>query len=90
MKVYLITYDLIRPETSLDYARLFELIKSYRFWAKPMESLWLIRTDDSSVAIINRLIAAVDSNDRIFVTEVSSDWAGYRMPEAVVNWLRNT
>ena len=55
MKTYLITYDLIKPENSVDYTRLFANIKSHIFWAKPMASVWLIKTNRTRKEIMRLL-----------------------------------
>ncbi|MDO8183357.1 MAG: hypothetical protein Q7T49_00005 [bacterium] len=88
MKTYLITYDLIRPESSPDYTRLFNYIKSHISWAKPMASTWIIKTDMEAVDIVNQIRTVTDSNDKILVIEVTSDWASFNNPNDVVEWMR--
>lgn len=89
MKTYLISYDLIRPETSSNYINLINAIKSFGHWAKPLESLWLIKTDLTSVQVTTTLTKHIDSNDKILVIEVTNDWAALRLADAVVKWMQS-
>lgn len=88
MKTYLISYDLIRPETSLGYTNLINAIKSFGPWAKPLESLWLIKSDLTSLQIVNNLSKYTDNNDKLLVIEVTNDWTSLRLPDAVVKWMQ--
>ncbi|KKU50097.1 MAG: hypothetical protein UY47_C0004G0044 [Parcubacteria group bacterium GW2011_GWB1_49_7] len=89
MKTYLITYDLIKPETSADYTRLFANIKSHISWAKPMASVWLIKTNRSKKEIMRLLRSAADSNDKFLVIEVTNDWISFNLSDAVVAWMKS-
>ncbi len=88
MKIYLITYDLIKPETSADYVKLFANIKSHISWAKPMKSVWFIKTNRTRAEVMKLLRSATDSNDKILVIEVTGDWIAVNLPPAVVNWMK--
>lgn len=88
MKTYLISYDLIRPETLSDYIRLFNTIKSARFWAKPLLSVWLVKTTLSSAQIRDELRKVIDANDKILVIEVTNSWASYNLPKEVTEWMQ--
>lgn len=88
MKTYLISYDLIRPETSSDYINLINAIKSAGHWAKPLESLWLIKSDLTSVQIRDALMRFIDNNDKLLVIEVTNDWASFWLTAAVVKWMQ--
>ena len=88
MKSYLITYDLIKPETSSDYERLFSNIKSHLSWAKPMRSVWFIRTNRSRDEVMRLLRLAGDKNDKFLVIEVTRDWIAFGLPVNVVSWMR--
>jgi hypothetical protein len=69
----IITYDLRKP--GQDYEDLISAIKKYYQWAKITESSWLINTDDSCVMIRDNLNQYLDSNDRIFVGNLSGEAA---------------
>lgn len=88
MKTYLISYDLIKPESSPDYARLISMIKSSKYWAKPLESVWLIKTGLSSNEVALKLKEVVDSNDKFLVIEITNDWTSLNLSQEVINWMR--
>ncbi|KKQ91293.1 MAG: hypothetical protein UT17_C0012G0003 [Candidatus Woesebacteria bacterium GW2011_GWB1_39_10] len=88
MKTYLISYDLIKPETSPEYTRLINLIKTAKFWAKPLESVWLIKSPLGSMEILNQLRTAMDSNDKILVIEITNNWASLNLPQQVTEWMK--
>ena len=88
MKTYLISYDLIKPETLPEYIRLFNTIKSAKFWAKPLRSMWLVKTTLSSAQIRDELRKATDTNDKILVIEVTNDWASYNLPKEITDWMQ--
>lgn len=88
MKTYLISYDLIRPESSPEYTRLINLIKTSTFWAKPLESVWLVKTSLSSMEILKQLQAVTDANDKILVIGVDNDWASFNLLKDVTDWMK--
>lgn len=88
MKTYLVSYDLIRPESSPEYTRLINLIKTATNWAKPLESVWFIKTDLSSMDIVNKLRAVIDANDKLLVIEVTNDWTSFNVSKDVAEWMR--
>ena len=88
MKTYLISYDLIKPETLPEYQRLFLAIKSFEYWAKLLRSVWLIKTSKDKNNIINILMANSDSNDKFIVIEVTNDWIAYNLNPVIINWMR--
>lgn len=89
MSVYLISYDLGSPETSADYEKLIDHIKSFEDWCKPEYSLWLIRTGKSVSTVRDELKELVDGNDRILVVNVTnSTWTSYQLPGKVTEWMK--
>lgn len=73
MSSKIIEYDLQQPGT--DYNALYKAIKEYGVWAHVTESTWIIKTDESCVAVRNKLIKLMDENDRLFVGELSGEAA---------------
>lgn len=65
----IVSYDLCND--SKDYAKLYELLKSYSQWAKITESTWFISTDKSCVEVRDEINSVTDSDDRIFVAELT-------------------
>lgn len=89
MKTYLISYDLIRPESSPEYTRLINLIKTATTWAKPLESLWLIKSNLASAEIMNQLRTVIDANDKILIIEVTNDWISLNLAKEVIDWMKS-
>ncbi len=89
-KVFLISYDLNKGETSSEYQRLIKEIKSFGTWAKPLESTWFVVSDSTTSSIRDHLTQFIDSNDEILVMDVSDDdWACKGLNNDVVQWMKN-
>jgi len=89
MNTYLISYDLRVPETSEDYKKLIDHIKSYPSWAKPLYSVWLIKTDKTTAQVRDEIKNKTDANDRTLVLDVTGkSWASVGLPQEVVNWMK--
>lgn len=89
MKTYLISYDLGIPESSADYEKIIEYIKSLGTWARPLKSQWFVVSGKSASTITDDLMALTDSNDEILVIDVTSDyWVTARISDEVTNWMK--
>jgi CRISPR associated protein Cas2 len=72
MTKFLVTYDLVgTSETSDEYKRLIEKIKSYGTWGKVQKSVWLLKSSKSSASVRDDLLKAMDSDDRLLVIQVT-------------------
>jgi hypothetical protein len=72
MARYLVTYDLVgTSETSQDYDRLIEAIKSYGTWGKVQKSVFLIKSSRSAQEVFSHLWQYMDADDRLLVIEVT-------------------
>lgn len=90
MNALLISYDLGVPETSEDYKRLIAYLEGYDSWAKPLYSVWIIKTAKTSGTVRDEIKAIVDSNDKVLVVNVSGDgWASYNLPTKVTEWMKS-
>jgi hypothetical protein len=88
MKTHIISYDLGVPETSEDYKKLIACIKSLGGWAKPLYSVWFIKSDKTTLQIRDQIIKETDANDKLLVIEVTnSDWATSGLSKDVTNWM---
>lgn len=65
----IITYVLNKPEK--EYEDFIKVIKGYRISLKITEFTWFVSTPDSCISIMNTLKKHVDSNDRVFVAELT-------------------
>ena len=88
MKTYLVSYDLVGNETITDYKKLIEMIKTSTYWAKPLKSVWLIKTTLSAAEIRNKLKTVTDNNDKILVIEITNNWASYNLSKDVTDWMQ--
>ena len=75
MSSKIIEYDLRQPGRNYDV--LYEAIKSYGTWAHITESTWFIKTDATCVQVRDKLLSVMDTNDRLFVGELSGAAAWY-------------
>lgn len=69
MSSKIVEYDLRQP--GRDYDALYNAIKGYGTWAHVTESTWFIKTDETCVQVRDNLMELIDSNDRLFVGELS-------------------
>lgn len=69
MSSMIIEYDLCSP--GRNYDGLYEAIKGYSEWAHITESTWFIKSDNSCSQVRDALLSNMDSNDRIFIGELS-------------------
>ena len=88
MKTYLISYDLVQNAPLQEYENLINAIKAYQIWAKPLESVWLIKTEQTASEIMNYLLKFVTTKDRILVVRVTPDWMSYGLPLQVTDWMK--
>ncbi|MCC5853706.1 MAG: hypothetical protein JJU30_12765 [Alkalimonas sp.] len=85
MKVYQINYDL---RNQRNYQDLIIKIKSYGNWAKPLESCWLIVTEQSATQIRDTLASVMDNDDGLLVTRLQSEAAWRHLGSNLNSWLK--
>jgi hypothetical protein len=72
MAKYLVIYDLVgSSETSQDYKRLIDKIQTYDDWGNIQRSAWMVKSSKSAPEVRDELFAYMDSNDRLFVLELT-------------------
>lgn len=86
MKVYQIDYDL---RNRRNYQSLYERIKSYPFWCRPLESTWVVSTESSAVQVRNYLKGALDQDDGILVTRLEGEAAWDNVGLKVGSYLKD-
>ncbi|HPW34554.1 MAG TPA: CRISPR-associated protein Cas2 [Candidatus Paceibacterota bacterium] len=90
MKTFLISYDLGVPETHSDYVLLSNHIKSfYSSWARPVKSVWILKSEKDTVQIRDEIKSVLDSNDKLIVVEMSGDWGTYNISKEITDWMKN-
>lgn len=88
-KFYVISYDLKTP--GRDYSSLYDAIKSYQEWQHPLESTWIIYTEDSADSISSSLRANgnMDNSDLLFVCALNiNDRQGW-LAKSVWAWMKD-
>lgn len=90
MKTFLISYDLGVPETHSSYIALSNYLKSlYSSWARPVKSVWIIKSNKNAEQIRDEIKATLDYNDRLIVVEMSENWGTYNVSKEVTDWMKN-
>ncbi len=90
MKTFLISYDLGAPETHIDYSHLSQHIKNiFRLWAKPLKSVWIVKSEKTVSQIRDELKTMLDHNDKLIVVELSATWGTYNISKEVTDWMKN-
>lgn len=89
MNTILISYDLRAP--GKDYTNLSKHLESYGNWARPLESVWLIRTPSTAVQVRDAALKHVDQNDKIFVVDVTGRHSAWEhLTNEVEKWIGST
>jgi len=71
MKTHIIvSYDLMAP--GQHYKKVADAIKSLGEWTKVLESLWYVCTERTLEDATAAIWTSMDSNDKLFVTEISN------------------
>ncbi|MFX2611334.1 hypothetical protein [Enterobacter mori] len=86
MPAYQISYDLRKQK---DYAPLIERIKSYGTWCHPLESTWILVTEQTATQVRDYLKAVMDNDDGLLVTGLRGDGAWYGLSDKISQWLKN-
>lgn len=85
MPVYLISYDLKFPLR--DYQKVHLAIKALGSHIKPLESVWLVDTMLTSIQIRDRLVNAVDFNDKLIVIPLRPGASAKKLDPTDWNWI---
>lgn len=88
MSIKFVSYDLHKP--GQDYSSLIKAIKAYPTKTQINKSDWILYTSDSCKTIRDNLKKYIDSNDTLFVAELSEKpgwWASYNLNKSAVAWL---
>lgn len=75
--VYNISYDLHSPDQKYDKLKKLIIAVSGDRWSKPLESCYIIKSTKSAEEIYKFLSPALDPDDRILITEITSKYYGF-------------
>lgn len=86
MAVYQISYDLRKQK---DYSSLIERIKSYGTWCHPLESTWIVVTNQTAVQVRDYLKVVMDNDDGLLVARLQGEAAWFGLSHEVAQWIKN-
>lgn len=78
--VFIVSYDLNRP--GQNYEGLLEEIRRSPGWLHPMQSTWLIYTNESAQQLSDRLLKYIDGSDRLILMPASKPVLGWLTQES--------
>lgn len=87
MKSYLVSYDLIGPNR--DYEKVADVLRTYGYRSRPLESVWLIKTSKTAVEVRNHIKTALDSNDKLLVTKLTGEAAWKNLSDKTGAWIKD-
>ncbi len=77
------------PETHADYTALSAYLKKlYSSWARPVKSVWIIKSSKTAGEIRDEIKTALDTNDKLIVVKLSGNWATYNITKDVTDWMK--
>lgn len=84
MRTYLISYDLAKPHV-MKHVVAQAIMSLGTSWARPLETTWYVRSEESEDAIENRLARLLDSDDGLLIQAVKEDAV---MTNTSLRWFR--
>ena len=89
MKIFLISYDLSKPER--DYESLINAIQNFKDVIQLQKSVWLIESNHSSDYIFNALRNHIDRDDTLFVCPLDFDGSvcSNLKDKEIIKWFNN-
>ena len=83
--IYSVSYDLNKEGQK--YREVIDELKGSDSWARPTESQFLISTRETPKQVYERVAPHLDSNDEIFIIEVTGNYYGV-LSQTVWDWIR--
>lgn len=84
--MYMIVLELNNP--TKDYGDLERAIKALGNWSNRMRNMWMVETRFTPAQIRDLLKPTlVAGSDRLFVTRMTTNWAGTGMGEGFQDWM---
>ncbi len=87
MKILLVTYDLNKPNQ--DYETLYEILKTASTWWHYLDSTWLLATEETPNQWSEKLKPAIDSNDYLFIVDITDQPRQGWLPPKAWEWIRD-
>jgi hypothetical protein len=83
--ILLVSYDLKVP--GRDYTKLYGVLKTASSWCHYLESTWFISTYESVESWSDKIRAAIDENDRLFIVDITGKKYNGWLPQKAWEWL---
>lgn len=85
--IILVTYDLNTPGN--DYSTLYRAIMAISSdYIRPLESVWLLNTEQSTSSVYGSLRPKIDASDRLLITRLTKDHMGW-LGSDHVDWINS-
>lgn len=85
MNTIQINYDLSKPVR--DYPRVYEYLVAYGTRARPLQSLWFVKTNKTASTVRDELMKLVDKDDKILTADVTGDWWATSFSDKNSKWM---
>lgn len=88
MNTLQINYDLVAP--GRNYQPVYDYIKGLSgYYAKPLESMWLVRSTKTPGTVRDELMRIVDTNDKILVVDITRDSWASSFSDDHTKWMKS-
>ncbi|NSY48466.1 CRISPR-associated protein Cas2 [Agrobacterium tumefaciens] len=88
MPPFIVTYDLVKEESSEDYKPLIEDLKE-RGAQRYQLSCWLVNLDNTAAQVYDHYKAMLDSNDKLMVSELTDNHKQAGNFKGTNDWIKN-
>lgn len=88
MPPFIVTYDLVKEESSADYKPLIDDLKS-RGAHKYQLSCWLVNIDATAAAVYDHYNKMIDDNDKLLVAELTRNHKQAGNFKGTNDWIKN-
>ncbi len=84
----IVSYDLYNP--GQDYTKVIDTIKTLGSWAKIHKSVWYVNSNLTAAQAVDKVWAAMDKNDSLFVVDAKNNNAAWQnIDEKVSNHIKD-
>lgn len=87
MPPYIITYDLVKEESSEDYKPLIRDLRdrgAHRYQA----SCWMVNLNNTAKEVFDHYKSLLDENDKLMVSELTNNHSQSRNFKGTSDWIR--
>lgn len=86
MKSYLVSFKL---NDQIQYEGISALLRSYPKWARIVENVWIVCSEEKLVDIREKASNAIKGNGIVMVMDISGDaWGTYAVSKEVTDWMK--